>query len=98
MNYLPGISNKSKAVIFRIKDWTPYPVDVSRINSLLSDDPSISLEQRLQILDEYQIQYILIDQRSLEKYYARFPKYFELQYTDGYWLFKFLAHQEKGSD
>ncbi len=89
MNYLPGLSTKSKAVIFRVKDWTPYPIDEHEIGSIFSNDPSISMEKRMHILDKYQIKYVLIKQPSLKEYYAGSPQYFELQYTNDYWLFKF---------
>jgi hypothetical protein len=98
MNYLPGISSKSKAVIFRNKDWTPYPIDEEEINNLFSHDFSISMDQRIQVLEKYQIQYVLVEQPSIGKYYAGYPKYFELQYIDGYWLFKYLAYHGNGNN
>jgi hypothetical protein len=89
MNYLPGLSAKSKVVLFRIEEWTPYPIDKNEIDSLVSSDPSISLEQRTLILDRYNVQYILTDNPAVQEYYVRNPDAFSAQNFDGYWLIKY---------
>jgi hypothetical protein len=98
MNYLPGLSSKSKAVIFRVKDWTPYPIDEEEISNLFSHDISTSVERRMQVMEKYRIQYVLVEQPSIGRYYTGYPQYFELQYTDGYWLFKYLAYHGNGNN
>jgi hypothetical protein len=92
MNYLPGISSKSKVVVFRVREWTPYPVDTNEIGIIFSNSSAVSAQERMHALAKYKIQYILVDQPLLEKYYASLPQFFELQYTGRYWLFKVLAN------
>jgi hypothetical protein len=89
MPYLPGLSAKAKVVVFRLKEWAPYPIDENEISSLISRDPSISMEQRIQILEKYNIQYILGEDAILKDYYISSPNLFSAQNMSYYWLVKF---------
>ncbi len=88
MNYLPGLSAKSKVVLFRFKEWAPYPINEGEITSLVSNDPSITMDQRIQILHKYNVQYILVDHSTLKDYYVQNADFFSVQNFDGYWLIK----------
>ena len=87
MDYLPGLSSKSKVVFFRYI-LPPYPVDMDKINLVFSLDSSIIFKQRINILKRYHIQYVLIDNHFLSDYYANQPQFFDVQEVDGYWLLK----------
>jgi hypothetical protein len=89
MNYLPGLSSKSKVVLFRIEEWAPYPIDKNEIGSLISFDPSVSMEQRTLLLNKYNVQYILTDNPAIQEYYAHSPDSFNIQNFDGYWIVEF---------
>jgi hypothetical protein len=89
MDYLPGLSANSKVVLFRLEEWAPYPINKIEIGGLISADPDISIERRTQILDKYNVQYILTDDLAVQEYYARHPDLFSAHSFDGYWLIKF---------
>lgn len=86
MNNLPGLSSKSKVVYFRSDHFTPHDVDMQKIEILFSQDVSIPVKQRLNILRKYQIQYILVEDRSLRDYYASYPRFFHAQEIDHFWI------------
>ncbi len=87
MDYLPGISSKSKVVSFRFNP-VPYPVDMDKLSLIFSLDATITFNQRINILRKNHIQYVLIDNRSLMVYYASKPQFFDIQNIENYWILK----------
>ncbi len=93
MNYLPGLSSKSKVIFFRTPQLSRYPVNMSKIkNIVLSPDSSISIEQRTELLEKYRIQYILVEDQSQKDSYASYPQLFDVQPIDGFWIIEFLKN------
>jgi hypothetical protein len=86
MNYLPGLSSKAKVVFFRTSRFTPHAVDMDKIELVLSPQASIPIKQRLQILKQYNVQYILIDRPALKNYYARYAEFFKVQKINDFWI------------
>jgi hypothetical protein len=89
MNYLPGLSSKSKVVFFRSSAFTPHPIDIEKIGLILSQDASIPIKQRMNILRRYHIQYILIEDHSLSDYYAGYTEFFNAQKINNFWIIEF---------
>jgi uncharacterized membrane protein (DUF485 family) len=85
MDYLPGISSKSKVVNFR---WyqAPYLKTPETLALIFSPDKSISYEQRIHILKNNHIQYVLIDDRALSEYYSSAPQLFDVNTIGNYWI------------
>lgn len=91
MSYLPGLSSKSKTVFFRDFNYTRYPVDLDETALLFSGDPSVSLQERVGVLDKYHIGYLLLEDPSLGDYYAGNPQLFSVKPAgDGYAVAQFL--------
>jgi hypothetical protein len=89
MNYLPGISSKSKVVLMRNISWTPYPINLNDIKEIFSENDGISMQQRVQILEKYNIQYILTEDTLIKDYYIHNSNVFSAQNFDDYWIIKF---------
>lgn len=89
MGYLPGLSAKSKVVLFRREDWAPYPVDEDEIASLINNDPSINMDQRIKILDKFNSQYIITEDPNIKDYYLSDNGPFSSRFFEGYWLIKY---------
>jgi hypothetical protein len=85
MDYLPGLSSKSKVVSFRNYP-SPYPVDMDKINLVFSPDETVTIKQRVNILKRHHIQYVLVDNWPLKDYYANHPQFFDIQNVEGYWI------------
>jgi len=94
MNYLPGLSSKAKVVFFRTSAFTPQPVDTEKLGLIFSRDASIPIKQRMSILRDYHIQYILMEDLSLKEYYASYPEFFQIQEIDNFWM---IAFQDSSS-
>jgi hypothetical protein len=88
-DYLPGLSSKSKVIFFRTQRFTPYSVNITEINSIFSQNTSITIQQRINILMKYHVDYILVENRSLEDYYAAYPQFFHSQGINNFWILKF---------
>ena len=89
MNYLPGLSSKAKVVYFRSFIYTHHPVDRKKLTLVLSADESFSLKKRMEVLRKYGVQYLLIEDASLKKYYAEYPQYFKIQKVGNAWLIEY---------
>jgi hypothetical protein len=89
MNYLPGLSSKAKVVFFRTDAFTAHSVDMEEIGSILSQDVSIPVNQRMNILRNYRINYILSEDDALREYYAHHTKFFHVQNFDDFWIIEF---------
>jgi hypothetical protein len=89
MNYLPGLSSKSKVVLMRNTAWAPYPIDVNEIADVFTNDPSIPIEQRVETLDKYNVHYILSDDSTLKNYYVRNRSLSDVKALDNYWILRF---------
>jgi hypothetical protein len=90
MNYLPGLSSKSKVVFFRNSRFSRRPVDMDKIALIFSHDASISINQRMNILKRNHIQYILLaEDTSIRNYYVGYPQFFDLQSFDNFWIIEF---------
>lgn len=89
MNYLPGLSSKSKVVLLRNAAWAPYPVDVNEISEIFSDNPEISMNRRTQILDKYGVRYVLMEDADLKDYYADNHSLFSAEVFDDFWILKY---------
>src|SRR5258706_1102239 len=88
-DYLPGISSKSKVVFFRTVFFTPHSVDPEKLNLIFSQDISISLKQRMNILTKYHVDYILVKDHFLKDYYASYPEFFHVQEFSNFWILEF---------
>jgi hypothetical protein len=91
MDYLPGISLKSKVVTFR---WyqAPYLKTPEKLGLIFSSDKSISYGQRINILKNNHIQYVLMDDRALSEYYSSAPQFFDVDALGNYWILQ--LHEE----
>jgi hypothetical protein len=87
MDYLPGLSSKSKVAYFREYYSAPNLVDMEKVNLIFSLDTAITPAQRIDILRTNRIQYVLIDNPSLMNYYASYPQFFDVQKAENYWMF-----------
>ena len=83
MDYLPGLSSKSKVVVFR---WfyPPRNIDLEKLNLIFSTDPAISPSQRINVLKRNQVEYILLDNNSIIEYYADQPQFFDIERFENY--------------
>jgi uncharacterized protein DUF6077 len=89
MNYLPGLSSKAKVVFFRNPNFTPYPVDRDELGLVFSADAEVPLEQRMEVLHKYDVQYLLVANTRLAEYYAAYPEFFQIQEVGASRLFEF---------
>jgi hypothetical protein len=89
MNYLPGLSSKAKVVYYRNSIYTLQPVKRIKIEQVFSSDEDFSIKRRLDILRTYHVQYLLIEDTSLQEYYAAYPRFFSLQKFGNHWLFEY---------
>jgi hypothetical protein len=89
MNYLPGLSSKAKVVFFRTSAYTSHPVDLEKVNLIFSQDLSIPIEERINTLRTYHVQYILIEDRFLRDYYAGYPEFSKIQKVNTFWIIEF---------
>jgi hypothetical protein len=85
MDYLPGLSSKSKTVYFR-GYYAPYTVDIDKLSLIFSPAMNITLHQRINILKKNHIQYVLMDDRALLEIYANKPEFFEIRNFNDYWI------------
>jgi len=92
MDYLPGISSKSKVAIFR-GSRAPYIKNPEKLPLVFSSDKSVSYRQRINILKNNHIQYVLIDDRALSEYYSGAPQFFDIDTIGNYWLLQ--LHEER---
>ncbi len=88
-DYLPGISSKSKVVFFRTAAFTRGKVNLEKINLVFSPNTSISIDQRIDTLMLYQVDYILVKDRLLKNYYASYPEFFRVQEYNDFWILEF---------
>jgi hypothetical protein len=86
ISFLPGLSSKADIIFFRTRHFTPYPVDPAKLKLIFSPDTSIQMRRRMNVLKRYQIQYVLITDRSLMNYYASYTKFFNIQEANGFWI------------
>ena len=89
MNYLPGLSSKSKVVFFRNSLHTPHSVNQSGIEKILSTSEEFTIQRRVQLLSKYHIRNILIEDASVHEYYAEYPEFFNLQEFGDHWLIEY---------
>jgi hypothetical protein len=91
--YLAGLSSKSKVVSFGNESSPLYPVDKEELNLVAIQDKSISIEQRIDIMEKYHIQYVLVDKRWLAEYYTKNP-HFRSKRIGDLWLLVFRKIDE----
>jgi hypothetical protein len=93
MDYLPGLSSKSKVAFFRSDEQThayvPDAMSMDKINLIFSQDSSILMQQRVKLLARNHIQYILLQDESLKDYYASYSQFFNVQKFDSFWILEF---------
>jgi hypothetical protein len=89
MNYLPGLSSKSKVILMRNTAWAPYPIDINEIADVFTNDPGITIEKRVEIVNKYNVHYILSDDASLKDYYVHKLNMPVAQVFDSYWILGF---------
>ena len=94
MNYLPGLSSKAKVVYFRSSFFTPHPVNRGEIRDILSTDENFSIKMRIKVLDKYHVQYILIEDASVYKYFIEYPQYFKWGKLGDYWLAEYKMNAQ----
>jgi hypothetical protein len=94
MNYLPGISSKAKVVFFRGSIFTPHPVNQDDIDEVLSNNEDFSIQRRIKVLDRYHVQYLLIEDVSVQEYYAEYPQFFKWEKIGDYWLIEYRGSVE----
>jgi hypothetical protein len=94
MNYLPGLSSKSKVVFFRSPLFTPHPVNRGDVRDVLSSNEYVPIKRRMKVLDRYDVQYLLIEDVSVQEYYAEFPQFFTWEKTGDYWLIEYRGSVE----
>ena len=81
--YLPGLSSKSKVVFF---PYSKRRVSPDKLNSVFSQNTSLSIKQRMNILTKYDVDEILVDDVSLKNYYASYPESFYIQKIGEFWI------------
>jgi hypothetical protein len=86
ISFLPGLSSKADIIFFRTRHFTPHPVDPAKLKLIFSPDASVQMRRRMNVLKRYQIQYVLITDRSLMNYYASYTKFFDIQEANGFWI------------
>jgi hypothetical protein len=92
MDYLPGLSSKSKVIYFRNDKRTPYHVyhvHLDDIKPLLSRDTQIIIDQRVDVFVKYDIQYLITEDIRVKDYYNTFPEFFDVQESGGFWIIEF---------
>jgi hypothetical protein len=90
MNYLPGLSSKAKVVFFRSPIFTPHPVNRSDLREVLSTNEYFPIKRRMKVLSRYDVKYILIEDTSIQKYYAAYPRFFNVKKIGDYWLIEYI--------
>lgn len=93
MKYLPGLSSKAKVILFRTSRYTSGFIHDSiyyrKIKPVLSSSTTVSLQRRINILRNNDIQYILVEERSIKDYYANRPDLFDIQRAGDFWIIEF---------
>jgi hypothetical protein len=78
--------------VFRTYQYTKrYDVerDPAKINTLFRTNPSFTIENRMEIMHLYNIQYILTDSTPLKNFYLQHPEYFSAETVQNFWLIEF---------
>ena len=93
MTRLPGLSSKSKTPFFRSAQYTSLisstPVNTKTFAPVISNEASISIQDRTNLLEKYDIRYILTESTALKNYYSAYPESFHLQTFNDYWIIEF---------
>lgn len=93
MPYLPGLSSKADVVFFRTANFTkaiiPEPISQEEIAIILSSKSSATIERRVEILRQYNIQYIFHQSGALKNFYFGYPDNFSVHQVGEYWLIEF---------
>ncbi len=93
VNLLPGLSSKAKIIYFRNLALSPYPIKIDKIREIFSQNPSITFEQRIDTLKQYDITYLLTQKTSLKEYYIQNSQFTALENVSGYWILHFLEKE-----
>jgi hypothetical protein len=94
MAYLPGLSSKAKVVFFRSAKQTPNPIKRATIEHYLSSDRAFSIEERMEFLRTYHVQYLLTQDPYTQEYYASYPQFFNWEKLGDFWLIKYSGTAE----
>jgi len=89
MYYLPGLSSKSKVVFFRAERFNLRPVDEQELELIFSMKNHTSMEQRIAILAQYNVQYILVRDDSLKAFYAKDSHFTNIEKVEGFSIIEF---------
>jgi hypothetical protein len=89
-DYLPGITPEAKLVFFRYDVFTPYPVNMDLLHKVLSRKDSVTVNQRIRILDRYDADFVLVKDPVVKEYYARHPESFRVHNFEDFWLIEYL--------
>jgi hypothetical protein len=88
MNLLPGLSSKADVVFFRTTAYTRHPVDLDKVKLIFSPDASVPMKRRMNIIRQYQVQYVILTDRSVKDFYANYTDLFKIQKSNGFWILK----------
>ena len=94
MNFLPGLSSKSKVVFFRGSIFTPHRVNLDDIENVLTSNRDFPIKWRMKVLDKYRIQYLLFEDTSVKEYYSAYPEFFKWENLGSHWLIEYTKMSE----
>lgn len=85
MDYLPGLSSKSKSVYFRY--WKSLTsTEQAETDLLFITNGSVNFQQKKGIMLKYQIDFILTDDPQLYEHFFSRPELFSIKETAGFWI------------
>ena len=89
MYYLPGLSSKAKVVFFRAERFNLRPIDEQQLESVFSNNKRTSMAQRMEILVEHNVQYILVKDDYLRAFYSEDPHFTNITNVGNFGVFEF---------
>jgi hypothetical protein len=90
MYYLPGLSSKAKVVLFREKRYNLRPIDEQQLELIFSRKNQASMEQRMEILEQYNVKYILVKDDYLRAFYIKDPHFKNIKDIGNFSIFEFV--------
>lgn len=97
IDYVPGLSSKSKVIYFRDIYSKPYTVDPVEIDLISSPAAAVTSAERMNLLDRYGIEYILTEDPAVERYYAGLPQAFSSREDHRFWIIRYLGASNLGN-
>ena len=91
MNYLPGLSSKAKSVVFRGGGKVVGERDYNRQGPIFSKDTSISVRRRMKVMNQYHIEYLLVQDKAIKDFYASYPEHFNIEKVSDFWVVEFRS-------